>query len=269
MIPDPLNQSIEWGMTYVTFAPSKRVRPLLVLKAHEIFSKPDDDCYLLASAIELIHTYSLVHDDLPCMDNDSVRRGLPTLHVLKNEAYAVLVGDALLTRVMGILARYSKSHHLNRILQTVYKKAGDQGMIYGQYLDMEGENRNLELDAINEINENKTSRLLELSLLLGGINAGASDPVLNQLEDLGKIFGLLFQIKDDILDIEGDASVIGKPVGSDESNSKSSIPLIIGMDQAKKLLNEYKIEAQDLIRQLPSNRDFFNHFVDFLISREK
>ena len=262
-------QSLEWGMNYITFSPSKRIRPLLLLQSNLVFADLDDDSYILSSALELVHTYSLVHDDLPCMDDDDLRRGQKTLHKVKDEAYAVLVGDALLTRVLGILSKYSKNEKMSQILSCFCDKSGENGMIYGQTLDIDGEERNLEIEAINEINEHKTGKLLELSLMLGGINGNAKEDELQNLEKLGNFIGHIFQLQDDILDIVGDKKIMGKNTGSDEKKNKSSIPLLLGIDKTRELINDYKEDAKVIIEKLPQNKDFFYKFIEFLITREK
>jgi len=261
--------SLEWGMNYITFSPSKRVRPLLLLESNLIFSEIDSDSYILSSALELIHTYSLVHDDLPCMDDDDLRRGAATLHKIQNEAYAVLVGDALLTRAFGVLSEYSKIEKLPRIIKEFYKKAGEKGMIYGQILDMHGEGKKLKEEEINKINENKTGKLLQLSLILGAINGNAGKTEIEKIEKLGFYFGHIFQLQDDILDIIGDTKELGKKTGSDQNNEKSSIPLLIGIDKTKEIINGYKINALEIIKTLKNNSGFFINFLDFLINRTK
>ncbi|HOV12897.1 MAG TPA: polyprenyl synthetase family protein [Spirochaetota bacterium] len=266
---EPKFHSLEWGMNYITFSPSKRVRPLLLLESNLIFNTIDDDSYILASALELIHTYSLVHDDLPCMDNDDLRRGQKTLHKIKSESYAVLVGDALLTRVFEILSLYTKVKNIPSVLKYFHKKSGETGMIYGQVLDIDGEGKNLEIEAINEINEHKTGKLLELSLILGGINGGASENDIDILEKLGIIIGHIFQLQDDILDIVGDKNIMGKNTGSDEKKEKSSIPLLLGIDKTKEIIKDYKENASDIIEKFTNNRDFFYKFIDFLVTRVK
>ena len=262
-------KSIQWGMNYILFSPSKRIRPLLVLESNLVFSNIDEDSYILACAIELIHTYSLVHDDLPCMDDDELRRGVKTLHTIKNEAYALLVGDALLTRGFGILSRYTKKDKINEILVLFAGKSGYQGMIYGQFLDLEAEGKNLDIEKINNINKNKTGALLELALLIGAINGNASEEQKKTIEELGSIIGYIFQLKDDILDIIGDEKKMGKKAGSDKKNQKSSIPLITGIDRANELLKNYKEKAMECIKKIPSNKDFFNNFIEYIIKREK
>lgn len=261
--------SIQWGMNYIFFAPSKRVRPLLCIESNKVYGNVDNDSYILSAAIETIHTYSLVHDDLPCMDDDGLRRGLPTLHTVVNEAYAVLVGDALLTRGYGLLGEYSKPEKLGSILKVIESKSGWQGMILGQHLDMDAETRRLSENEINLINLNKTSRLLQMSLLLGAINGGADNTQLEIMDKLGEYLGYIFQIKDDILDITSTTQQLGKPVGSDENNDKSSLPRVIGIDAANKCIDNYRQLAVDLIDKLPNNRDFFTEFTDFLVNRTK
>ena len=259
--------SIEWGVSYITFSPAKRIRPLLLLESNLIFSSIDKDSYILASAIELIHTYSLVHDDLPCMDNDDIRRGVKTLHKMKDEAYALLVGDALLTRGFGILSKYSKKDILPQIIELFHKKAGYAGMIYGQILDMEGEGKNLEIEAINEINKHKTGALFELVLIIGAMNGKANYDDLENIKKLGTAIGYIFQLKDDVLDIIGDDKILGKKTRSDEKNKKSSIPLIIGVKESEKLLLKYKNLAIGYVENLSSNKDFFYRLIDFIIER--
>lgn len=261
--------SIEWGMNYILFAPCKRVRPLLLLETNRIFGNIDNDSYILASSVELIHTYSLVHDDLPCMDNDELRRGIKTLHTIKDEAYALLVGDALLTRGFGILAEYSKKDKLNEIISLIYNKSGEKGMILGQYLDIYSENKDIGLKDITKINKHKTANLIELSMLLGALNGNADQNQLSLIEDLGETLGYIFQIKDDILDVEGDEKIMGKPKGSDKKNEKSCIVNIIGLDRAKEILLNYKEKAIYIINKLPSNKEFFFEFLDFLVNRNK
>ena len=261
--------TLEWGMNYIMFSSSKRVRPLLLLEANLAFSGINHDAYLLASAVELIHTYSLVHDDLPCMDDDELRRGIKTLHVIRDEAYALLVGDALLTRCFEILAQYKEIQKLSQVLEMVHLKAGVQGMVRGQFLDMSGEGKNLGIEQINRINLLKTAALLQLPMMLGALNGGAEDHEIRQIEKLGEVFGQMFQLQDDILDITGDRQILGKNTGSDEKNMKSSVPLILGLEESRARLNQHREKALKLVEILPSNQDFFYRFIDFLVNRAK
>ena len=261
--------SIGWGMNYITFSPSKRIRPLLLLESNLIFSAPNADSYILAAALELIHTYSLVHDDLPCMDDDDLRRGIKTLHKVKNEAYAVLVGDALLTRAFEILSMYSKKEKLNDVLKYFTLKSGYKGMIFGQELDMEGENKKLTIDAIHKINKNKTCALIELALICGAINGNAAKDEIKNLENLGEIIGFIFQLQDDILDIIGDTKILGKNTGSDKKNRKSSIPLIIGIEKTKKIIYDLRNKSFKYIERLKNNKNFSYDFIEYLTDRKK
>jgi geranylgeranyl diphosphate synthase type II len=266
---NPQKYSAEWGMNHITFATCKRLRPLLLLESNLAFGNIDEDSYILSAAVEAVHTYSLIHDDLPCMDNDDLRRGVKTLHKIKNEAYALLVGDAMLTSAFGILSKYSKQEMLNKILELFNEKIGYKRMILGQMLDLEGENKKLTYKKMNEINRNKTSSLFELSLMLGALNAKADDKSIKAIEKFGEKLGIMFQLKDDILDITGDEKIMGKTRGSDEKNKKSSIPLVIGLDKSVKILYKYKSELIHLIKNLPRNNEFFYNLVDFIIERKK
>jgi geranylgeranyl diphosphate synthase type II len=264
---NPTELTLEWGINHIFYAPSKRIRPLLVLESNLVFSDLDEDSYLLAAAVEAIHTYSLIHDDLPCMDDDDLRRGVKTLHTIKDAAYGVLVGDALLTEGLGILSGYSKPERLPELLKLFLEKAGRNGMVGGQYLDMEGEGTELDADQIDSINALKTGALIELSLLCGAINAGADTADLPIIGRLGTLLGRIFQLQDDILDIIGDTKKLGKKTGSDQKKKKSSIPLVTGMDKARSLMDEYAAKAGELIDSLPDNRRFFHDLVQFLLSR--
>jgi geranylgeranyl diphosphate synthase type II len=254
--PDCPEDSIAWGMNYITFSPSKRVRPLLLLQANKIFKSIDEDAYVLAAAVELIHTYSLVHDDLPCMDDDELRRGVPTLHTIKGEAYALLVGDALLTRAFGILGNYQKSANLPLMLN-------------GQMLDIYCETKNITLEEINLINKYKTAALLQLAIILGALNGGMPLDKLDFYDKFGEIIGNIFQIKDDILDITGNEKDLGKKIGRDQKNQKKTLPQLIGLTKTNEILNNYCSQAQQMINDFPANQDFFNNFVDFLKNRDK
>ncbi len=266
---DAIEHSLEWGMNYIFFSPSKRIRPLILLESNLIYSDLDNDSYILSSALEMIHTYSLVHDDLPCMDDDDLRRGVKTLHKIKDEAYALLVGDALLTRSFEILSMYTKKDKLPQIIDIFCKKSGHKGIIYGQILDLEGEGKNLEIESINKINKYKTSSLFELALIAGAINGGASNKDIKLLEELGSLLGYIFQLKDDILDIVGDSKLLGKNIGSDEKNKKSSIPLIIGIEKTKEMLYEYEKKSINCIEKLPANKTFFYKLLDFILKRKR
>ena len=201
------------------------------------------------------------------MDDAELRRGQKTLHTFKDEAYALLVGDALLTHGYSVLSNYSKTEKLPAILLLVGSKAGKDGMILGQTLDVEAEEFVLTVEEVSKINLYKTGALLQLSLMLGAINAGASELQVAKLESLGALIGDIFQIQDDILDIVGDSATLGKPVGSDEKNEKCSIPAIVGVERAREMMSEKVEHAKLIIDSLPSNHEFFYGFLKFLVER--
>ncbi len=263
-----IKHSLEWGMNYILFSPSKRIRPLLLLETNRLFGDIDDDAYTLAACVELIHTYSLVHDDLPCMDDDRLRRGQPTLHTIINDAYAVLTGDALLTRGFGILSAYSKNDKIPQILRLVYEKSGEMGMIKGQRLDLMGEGFSLDIESINEINYFKTCNMIQLSMMLGAINAGYSGD-LKIIEELGSIIGHIFQIQDDILDITGNTLEIGKETGSDQKKKKSSMPLVMGLQKAEDYLKNLGDAAILMIKSIPNGEKFFIQLIEYLVNRTR
>lgn len=196
------------AMTYSLKAGGKRIRPLLLLATLQSFHKPLELGYDVACALEMIHTYSLIHDDLPAMDDDDLRRGLPTNHKVYGEAIAILAGDALLTLSMEVVAKVSSEHITAEqkllIIEEIARAAGPEGMVGGQVADLEGENKTLSLDELTYIHDHKTGDLLTASIICGAILAGASNEDVNHLRLFARELGLLFQIRDDILDVEGD-----------------------------------------------------------------
>ncbi len=266
---DPLFHSVEWGVNYIFFSPCKRIRPLLLLETNKAFAKPNDNSYILAALVEMIHTYSLVHDDLPCMDDDKMRRGQPTLHTIVDEAYALLVGDGLLTGAFGLLSKYTDTHKLPQIIKTINDKSGTAGMIRGQFLDLKGERSKLELDSIKEINYYKTCCMIELAMMLGAINGGADNTVIENIEKIGTAVGHIFQLQDDILDITGNSAVTGKSTGQDSRNNKSSMPLSVGIDETRKMMENYAASALELSKSCFVDPAFFYGLIEFLMNRVK
>lgn len=237
-IPNTLKQS----MSYSLKAGGKRLRPLLLLATLQGYNKPLDLGYDVAAAIEMIHTYSLIHDDLPAMDDDHLRRGKPTNHKVYGEAMAILAGDGLLTYSFQHLSSLNLDNDIkvNLILE-ISKAAGPEGMVGGQVADLEGENKELVVEELEGIHDKKTGELLAVSVVAGAIIAKVSDSERTSLRHFAKHLGIAFQIKDDILDVEGDQLTIGKPIGSDEQNNKSTYPKLLGMAGAKEKLS-YHIE---------------------------
>jgi geranylgeranyl diphosphate synthase type II len=242
--------TIHRAMRYSLLAGGKRLRPILTLAAAEACGAKDLQNILPAAcAVELIHTYSLIHDDLPCMDDDDLRRGRPTSHKVYGEGVAVLAGDALLTRAFGLLAQVTpaKRYPLSLLLAETADAAGSLQLIAGQIADLEAEGKKLSIRDVRFIHERKTAAMIVLSLRLGAMIAGASPGQLKALTDFGNSLGLAFQIQDDILDVTATSEQLGKSAGKDLKASKSTYPAVIGLEAARK---EAKIQTQKALRSL-------------------
>jgi geranylgeranyl diphosphate synthase, type II len=241
------------AMLYSLEAGGKRIRPLLLFATLHAFDKNPMIGLYPAAAIEMIHTYSLIHDDLPSMDNDDLRRGKPTNHKVFGEANAVLAGDALLTYSFQLMADApEESVSLKAklaLIQLLAKSSGAEGMVGGQVADMIGEEKTLNLQELEYIHIHKTGKLLTCSVMAGAILADASEEQLEHLEKFSYHLGLAFQIRDDLLDVDGDESLIGKPVGSDEGNHKTTYPSLLGVAGAKEALrNQITLAKQYLVK---------------------
>ena len=230
---------IHRAMRYSIFAGGKRLRGALALAAAEVLGQPTEPLLPAAAALEMIHTYSLIHDDLPAMDDDDLRRGKPTCHKVFGEAIAILAGDALLTLAFGTLGRLQETgfaaEPVMRVVAEVAAAAGTDGLIGGQVVDLESEGRVIEPDELAYIHLHKTAALFRAALRTGGILAGADDRDLQALTDYGTSFGLAFQITDDILDLTGNEDVLGKPLNSDLAKQKATYPSMFGLEQARRL----------------------------------
>jgi geranylgeranyl diphosphate synthase type II len=219
------------AMRYSVLAGGKRIRPLLALVAYELFGGRDSKIINPAAcALEFVHTYSLIHDDLPCMDDDDLRRGMPTLHRKFDEATAVLAGDALHDLAFSLMAQSGSAIAVKELADAI----GTFGMLGGQMADVEAETTRVNLDGILYIHCHKTGALIRASVRIGAILAGVGEPYLNKLSIYGEKIGLAFQIVDDILDIQGDQKKLGKKVGSDRKNNKATYPGTVGMERARK-----------------------------------
>ena len=234
------------AMKYSLMAGGKRIRPVLCIAAAETVGGQSQDVINAACALEMIHTYSLIHDDLPSMDNDDIRRGQPTCHVAFDEATAILAGDALLTLAFEVLSStgFVQDNHVRNwmnVIHTIATAAGYKGMIEGQMQDMAGEGHLLCLEDLENMHALKTGTLIEASVTVGAILGKGSPDQIQQLKTYSKNIGLAFQVTDDLLDVEGDPNVMGKDAGSDQARSKSTYPALLGIEQskqfAKKLVN--------------------------------
>ncbi len=240
--PDPLHRA----MRYSVFAGGKRFRPILCLASRAALGGAGDGALAPACALELIHTYSLVHDDLPALDDDDLRRGRPTSHVKFGEATAILVGDALLTLAFEVLAEAGAE-----AVRLVARAAGTRGMIGGQQRDLAAEGRPIALDDLERMHREKTGALIRASCELGGLLAGGAPEARMALGEYGARVGLAFQIADDLLDVEGTVERVGKPVGRDSSRRKTTFATLLGADASRARARALAGEARGIAERLP------------------
>lgn len=259
------------AMAYSLAAGGKRLRPLLLFATLQAFGKARDLGIGTACALEMIHTYSLIHDDLPCMDDDDLRRGKPTNHKVFGEAMAVLAGDGLLTYAFQVV---TEQEHTDvtpeiklRIALELAKAAGPEGMVGGQVADMEAEGKQLTLHELEYIHKHKTGRLLEFAVLAGALLSGATTEQQEKLLTFAKYVGLAFQIRDDILDVEGTEEEIGKPVGSDMTNEKSTYTTLFTVEEAKQILEETIAKAKEAISSLQLQDEYLLAICDLIAKR--
>ncbi|WP_010284558.1 polyprenyl synthetase family protein [Bacillus timonensis] len=263
---------IKDSMDYSLEAGGKRIRPLLLLGTLHSFGKDENIGLSTACAIEMIHTYSLIHDDLPSMDDDDLRRGKPTNHKVFGEAIAVLAGDGLLTYSFQLVSEsvgntISPEKKLLLITELA-KAAGPEGMVGGQVADMEGEGAVLNLDELEYIHRHKTGKLLAYSVIAGAILADATSEQLDKLTQFAHHLGLAFQIRDDILDIEGTELVLGKPVGSDTGNHKNTYPALLTLEGAKEKLTFHIDEAKRFLYSVNMKHDILDYMCNLIASRD-
>lgn len=239
------------GMRYAVLNGGKRIRPVLILMTLDILGKDETLGLPSGAALEMIHSYSLVHDDLPALDNDDYRRGKLTTHKKFGEAQGILIGDSLLTHAFNVLTEKNEGvisdKKIVEIVKLTSSYAGINGMIGGQTVDVESEGKKVDMETLKYIHKNKTGKLLRLPIEIGCVIGDASKEIREKLEEYADLIGLAFQIKDDILDVEGDFEKLGKPVGSDAELEKSTYPSLIGMDESKKLLDETLEKAKKII----------------------
>lgn len=263
---------VKEAMLYSLEAGGKRIRPLLIFATLEAFGVKPVYGMKAACAIEMIHTYSLIHDDLPCMDDDDLRRGKPTNHKVFGEATAVLAGDALLTYSFEVIGQtpdeFVSAEKKVKLMIEMAKAAGAEGMVGGQIADMLGEEKDLSLEELEYIHVHKTGKILGFCVLAGAIIAEANASELLSLSSFAYHLGLAFQIRDDILDLEGNVDIIGKPVGSDTANHKSTYPLLLSMDGAKNALAGHIHEAKQYLMKTNLNTDILLEITDLVAARD-
>jgi len=257
-------QTLHAAIRYSVMAGGKRLRPVLAMVAYETCGGHDEVIYPAAAALEFVHTYSLIHDDLPCMDDDDLRRGRPTLHRKYGEAVALLAGDALHDMAFRLMAQTGSAAAVSELAEAI----GTKGMLAGQVADMEAEGRKINLDEITFIHTHKTGKLIRGSVRIGALLAGASPALMESISHYGEKIGLAFQIIDDILDIEGDQEVLGKPIGSDSRNLKATFPGVVGMDESRRVANDLIEEAVEICRTEIPNAQSFTEIAQFIGSRQ-
>ena len=266
--------SLHKSMRYSTFAGGKRIRPILLLAACEAVGGEISSALPAACAMEMIHTYSLIHDDLPAMDNDDFRRGNPTNHKVFGEAVAILAGDALLTQAFILLSSpfFASSVPHDRILAVIHEiayAAGSRGMVGGQIVDMESEGkRDIDLPTVQFIHTHKTGALIKASVKSGAILGGADDRQIASITRYGEAIGLAFQIADDILDIEGTTSEIGKDAGSDQARGKATYPAVIGLQESRVRSSELIDIALEAISDFDDKAEPLREIAGYILARK-
>ncbi len=269
-----LDDKLAEAMEYSLMAGGKRLRPILFMAAADSINShgiKGENFLPVASALEMIHTYSLIHDDLPAMDNDDYRRGKLTNHKVFGEAMAILAGDALLTLAFEVIARQKNVKYpvLLEVAMEIAKSAGASGMVGGQAIDLESEGKQIDLETLKKLQLGKTGALFRAAIRSGALLAGANSKQLNALTIYADNFGLAFQITDDILDVQGEQEVLGKPIGSDERNLKSTYVTLTSLDDAKKIAQTAIKNALNALNDFGDEADFLREIVKYLIERKK
>lgn len=268
-----LQKTVLTAMNTTVKAGGKRLRPMLINETYKMFGGKEKIVEPFMAAIEMIHTYSLIHDDLPALDDDDYRRGQKTCHIVYGEDMAILAGDALLNYAYEVatkafdLATNEQIMNVIEAIKVLARKPGIYGMIGGQVADVELEGTPLNMEQILFIHKNKTSALIESCMMIGAILAGASREDVKAMEECGEYIGLAFQIQDDILDLTGDEQEIGKPVGSDEKNHKTTYVTIKGLEQSKEDVENISKKAIDILARYDKEDCFLTNLTKFLIHR--
>lgn len=263
--------SLHQAMRYSMMAGGKRLRPILVLAGCEAVAGDIEVAIPTACAMEMIHTYSLIHDDLPAMDDDDLRRGHPTNHKVYGEAIAILAGDSLLTEAFSMIAKTpipsTHTAQLLKVIALIADAAGSGGMAGGQVVDLESEHKKISAEELKKIHVHKTGKLIQASVTAGAMLGKGSEAQINNLGHYGMNIGLAFQIADDILDIEG-GEAIGKDVGSDLAKEKSTYPSVLGMETSRKLAHDLIEEALGNLQGFSAHADPLRAIAQYVISRK-
>ena len=272
--PEGYAKTVLSAMNYTMNAGGKRLRPMLMLETYRLFGGSGEVIRPYMAAIEMIHTYSLIHDDLPALDNDDYRRGRKTAHIVYGEDMAILAGDALLnyayeTAAKAFFLENADQEKIAKAYMILARKPGISGMIGGQTADVELTGQQLSEDQLAYIYENKTGALIEASMMIGAVLAGAEDETVSKIERMASLIGWAFQIQDDILDIEGNEAELGKPLHSDEENGKVTYVTIHGLEKAKKDVEDMSKEAIEILHGMERQNPFLEDLIRMLIHRTK
>ena len=268
-------ETIAKGMEYAVLNGGKRLRPFLLFATLELLNENINKGVKSAIALEMIHSYSLVHDDLPALDNDDYRRGKLTTHKVFGEAEGILIGDSLLTYAFYVLSQknleFLSFEQIVNIISKTSEYAGINGMIGGQMIDIQSENKKIDLETLKYIHSHKTGKLIKLPIEIACIIANVEKDKREILEEYANLIGLAFQVKDDILDVEGTFEELGKPVGSDVDLHKATYPSILGMEESKKILNDTVEKAKEIIKNKFGEEKGKNliSLADFIKNRNK
>jgi len=262
------------AMKYSLFAGGKRLRPILCMAGAEALRGDASRVLIVACALELIHTYSLIHDDLPLMDDDDLRRGKPTCHKVFGDAIALLAGDGLLTESFNLMTAPESTdqvspHLILRVIALISGAAGYRGMVGGQVVDMQSEGKAVDLSLVEFMHSHKTGALIAASVASGAILVGGDESQIEAISSYGRKIGLAFQISDDILDIEGDSRIMGKESGCDEQKEKITYPAVIGMEKAREIQSELVAASIEALRMFDHRAEPLRQIARYIIERKK
>ena len=269
-LPNNLSARVVEAMRYASIGGGKAFRAFLILTTAKMFRLPEQNALNIATALEMVHAYSLIHDDLPAMDNDTMRRGKPTTHIQFDEATAILAGDALLTNAFEVLAdesTHADGNIRSKLVQMLAHLAGKEGMVGGQMIDLIGEKQALNLEQIEMLQDKKTGALLMFACTASAVAAKASVTQLNALKTYAKCIGLMFQITDDILDVVGDSTIVGKTLGKDETETKSTFVSVLGLEAARQKAADLGVQAENALTLFGQEADPLKQAARFILER--
>ena len=265
---DNPQKKIYEAMAYSIFAGGKRLRSVLLLEACRICGGDEAEAMPFACAMEMIHTYSLIHDDLPAMDNDDLRRGRPTSHIKFGEATAILAGDSLLNKAFETMAQSTSANAL-RAIGIIANSSGTEGMIGGQIVDMESEGKEIDLETLRYLHSLKTGAIIRSSCVAGAVLGGGDEEAMAAMDKFAVNLGIAFQIRDDILDVTGTEEELGKPIGSDKEQGKNTYVSLLGLEKSEELVTEYSAKAKAALAVFADKAEFLLAMTDYLVDRKK